>query len=180
MDPHYLLIVWTIAAIVLIGIASAIVPRRRPVFAALIWALGRLLGDRVAAAALGSTVNALNPIDGQLSTEGAAVSSCLHAAIMMRTGTAATAWVTSVSVMFLSNSNWSVTASKKRSCHSGGSPVEPCCTSTSCSSDKANGRGLVIPVGTGWAIMNWAPTITGNGLGRFPVPPGRLCVPIAA
>ena len=53
MDPLHLLIVWTIAAIVLIGIASAIdaiiasrlgYPRSRPVFAALIIFLGLSVG----------------------------------------------------------------------------------------------------------------------------------------
>ena len=53
MDPLHLIIVWTITAIVLIGVASAIdaviawrlgFPRRRPVFAALIIFLGLSIG----------------------------------------------------------------------------------------------------------------------------------------
>jgi hypothetical protein len=80
----------------------------------------------------------------------------VHAAITMRKRTAATAWFTSASVMLSSGRNSSTTASTKRSRHSGGTPFAPCCASASCSSDKASGRGLVIAVGIGWAMMNLA------------------------
>jgi hypothetical protein len=81
-------------------------------------------------------------------------SDSLYAAIMMRRRTKVTAWFTSASVMLSSNRDSSTTASTKRSRHSGGTPFAPCCMSASCSSDKANGRDLVIAVGIGWAMMN--------------------------
>jgi hypothetical protein len=93
-----------------------------------------------------------------------AVSSCLHAAIAMRTRTAATAWLTSASVMLSSGSNSSATAATKSSRHSDRSPFAPCCTSATCSRDKAHGRSLVITVVTDHPLGRFRPGAPARGM----------------